>query len=263
MTPVHGEVRGASPGGARAERPGTSSPLGAVLALLAPARCLACRRRVTSTAAVWCPPCERELVPAPDPGCPRCAGPRNVGHGCWPPAAAITATIAAFDYRGPIAPAVVAAKVSGGRAAWGPLGDRLAGRVVDRAPAVDVVTWVATGPDRVRRRGVDHAAVLAERTAAALGVPVLGLLRARGRDDAEVQVPRGAIHGADVLLVDDVLTTGRTAGGAASALVAAGAGTVHLAVLARAGDHPLVAGPSDTTSTGTSDLSGAGTRTSR
>lgn len=145
------------------------------------------------------------------------------------------------DYRGPVAAAVVAAKVGGGSAAWLALGRRLATRVAEDPPEVDVVTWIATAPSRARRRGVDHAAVLAREVAATLDVPAVPLLRwARTPDGGERQAAVTRLPGTAVLLVDDVLTTGATALGAASALVTVGAGEVHLAVLARAGDHALV-----------------------
>lgn len=193
---------------------------------------------------IWCLACDRRLVLAPDPACGRCGGPRTAGHGCWPPAAPITATLVAADYVGPVAAAVVAAKVGGATAAWPELARRLAARVAAEPPPVDVVTWIATAPARARRRGVDHAAVLAGAVADAIGVPALRLLRWRaGPGASESQEAVRSLPGSSVLVVDDVLTTGATASGAASALLAAGAGQVRLAVLARAGDHPLLARP--------------------
>jgi len=106
--------------------------------------------------------------------------------------------------------------------------------------AVDAVTWITSVPARVRVRGVDHARAIGEVVAPAVGAPLVRLL----------DVVPGPVHGeryrattilpsSDLVLVDDVLTTGATAWRAASALVEAGAASVILVTLARAGGHPL------------------------
>ncbi|MDP8927519.1 MAG: hypothetical protein M3O70_02815 [Actinomycetota bacterium] len=167
----------------------------------------------------------------------------------------ITKTVVAFQYAGPVAAAVVAAKARGAWGGWEPLGLCLAQTVLT-APVmeVDFVTWVPADRRRIRERGFDHAACLAAPVAARIGVPLRRLLVARaGRaDQAELSLPArmalsddafapaGAVEGRrGILLVDDVLTTGATARAAARALVRAGAATVQLAVLARAGNHAL------------------------
>jgi predicted amidophosphoribosyltransferase len=209
---------------------------GAVADLVAPPRCLACRSRA---APPWCAPCRREVAVLGD-GCVRCAAPRGTAHACWPADAPVSATVAVYDYRGPVSAAVVTAKLGGARSAWPRLAEPLARRVAARDPAVDVVTWVTTPPARVRRRGVDHAEVLARAVARAIDVPAVRLLDARAdgadRDRYRARLRLPATH---VLLVDDVLTTGTTAVRVADVLLEAGAGRVELAVLARAGTHPL------------------------
>lgn len=213
------------------------SPWTAVLDLLAPARCGACGARASVT---FCPGCEQRLTRIGVDSCRRCGAVRTLGHGCWPAPVPIVSTRAVYDYRGAVARAIVGAKLAGARAVWTDLAVALAARVAQEPPAVDVVAPVATARGRARRRGVDHAAVLAQATAAAIGVPAAALLQVVGRPPSERQRARQRLPGSSVLLVDDVLTTGRTALDAASALQRAGAGEVHLAVLARAGDHPLV-----------------------
>jgi predicted amidophosphoribosyltransferase len=147
------------------------------------------------------------------------------------------------DYRGPVSRAIVTAKLGGAHAGWAALARVLADHVVLDPPAVDVVTWVTTAPGRRRRRGLDHAGVLAGAVAERLDVPALRLLAVRpDHDGGEVLRPIRRLPGSEVLLVDDVLTTGATAAGAARALRAAGGGDVHLAVLARAGTHALAGG---------------------
>jgi predicted amidophosphoribosyltransferase len=209
--------------------------------LIAPPRCLACRARADPP---WCASCRRQVTVL-GAGCLRCAAPRGSAHACWPPDAPIATTTAVYDYRGPVSAAVVTAKLAGARAGWGPLAQALATRVGERAPEVDVVTWVTTPDRRVRQRGTDHAEVLALAVGRVLDTPVARLLdAATDGPDRDRYRARSALPGSLVLLVDDVLTTGTTAARAAAALRAAGADRVELAVVARAGTHPLgVAAP--------------------
>ena len=174
------------------------------------------------------------------PGCRRCAAPRGGVHACWPNGAPIDTTVAAFDYRGEVAAAIATAKLSGAHAGWAGLTEALVARLAAVTPGVDVVTWVTTPPRRVRQRGTDHAARIAGEVARGLGLPILPLLDARSRHRrGDAYRARHGLPATDVLLVDDILTTGATAWAAATALRRAGAGSVHLAVLARAGMHPL------------------------
>lgn len=211
-----------------------------VLDLVAPPRCLACAARGQVP---WCPSCTAALRDLPA-GCPRCAAPAGGTHACWPGDAPIAATIACYDYRGPVAAAVVAAKLGGARVAWPALAETLAARVAAAGPAVDAVTWVTTPPARARARGGDHAAALARGVGAALELPAVRLLDAHlARDAPDRYRARRPVPGTRLLLVDDVLTTGATAWRAADALRRAGADRPTLAVLARAGSHPLGAAP--------------------
>jgi predicted amidophosphoribosyltransferase len=174
------------------------------------------------------------------PGCPRCGAPPSAGHGCWPSDAPVTATFTAYDYRGPVRAAVVAAKLGGARRGWAPLAAPLAASLSRMGLAVDAVTWITSVPARVRQRGTDHARVIAEVVAGALDAPLVRLLDVGpGRLHEEHYRATLMLPGSDIVLVDDVLTTGATAWRAASALKQAGAGDVILVTLARAGGHPL------------------------
>jgi predicted amidophosphoribosyltransferase len=209
----------------------------ALVELLAPSRCLACRARGPMP---WCAACDANVVRIGH-GCQRCGGRSGRGHACWPTRAPVDATVALYDYAGPVAATIRTAKLGGAHGAWPLLGHALTERLLAAEVDVDVVTWVPTPAERARRRGYDHAALLGRAVASGLGLPGVALLHARThlRGDVYRFRPPADLPGTRMLLVDDVLTTGQTAARAAGVLRAHGGDGIVLAVVARAGAHPL------------------------
>ena len=109
------------------------------------------------------------------------------------------------------------------------------------------VVAVPLSAGRLRERGFDQAGVLARGLAAGLGLPVLPALTrvrateaqsrldqaARSRNLRDAFRARPIRLPAQVVLVDDVITTGATADAAARTLIAAGVRRVILAAVAR------------------------------
>jgi predicted amidophosphoribosyltransferase len=201
--------------------------LGAALVDLAfPPRCPACGD-APAASSPFCSLCDGAIDPAP-------AGPAGARAGAL--------------FGGPIADAIHALKYGDRAEAAVPLGRWLAGRVT--VPPGARVAWVPLARGRRTARGYDQAMLLAGAFARAAGLrllrgairrvretpPQVGLDRAaRARNVEAPFVASGAVAGLDLILLDDVVTTGATAAAATRALLDAGARGVTVVAVACAG----------------------------
>ena len=143
-------------------------------------------------------------------------------------------------FGGPIADAIHALKYGDRAEAAVPLGRWLAGRV--EVPRGARVVWVPLGRRRRIERGYDQAMLLAGAFSRAAGLRLLrGAMRrvretppqvgrdraARARNVEGAFAASRAVTGLDLVLVDDVVTTGATAEAASRALREAGARQHH------------------------------------
>lgn len=118
----------------------------------------------------------------------------------------------------------------------------------------DVLTWIPVSDKRRRKRGYDQVLLIAQALGRELGVePQASLKKIRNNPPqsgivgqaerrANVLGAYGVLHpevlqGKRVLLLDDIITTGATAGECARVLRTAGASEVQLAVVAAARQH--------------------------
>lgn len=169
-----------------------------------------------------------------------------------PPSSPLDGAISVWRYKGPARELVQALKYRGMLRLAPFLGREMARAVaatVTRLP-FDAVAAVPLHPTRLRERSFNQAEVLARRLAVELGLPYRpGLLRRRLPTRAQPGLSREERFGnveevfqaaggpagmpAHILLVDDVLTTGATAGACALALKTAGAARITALTLAR------------------------------
>ena len=121
-------------------------------------------------------------------------------------------------------------------------------RLMDETiPVLDpdtVVTAIPTVPAHIRQRGYDHAELAAKRFARLRGLPYRPLLERRDTHTQHTSSRQDRLRNAaqafktrrvaeNVLLFDDIVTTGATVQAAAKELKRAGAERIHVAIIAR------------------------------
>ena len=181
--------------------------------------------------------------------CRQALADRWVGAGDPPPGGVIDGAAYGYMYSGPAVELVHNLKYRGVWRLGEPMGRQMARAMEALSPLpVDCAVAVPMHPRRLRKRGYNHAGVLAEQAAGRLGLPVLpALSRIRNTrqqaqlDDAQrlrnlegAFALTGDVAGRRVLLVDDVCTTGATANACARTLLEGGAATVYLLCFERA-----------------------------
>jgi len=133
------------------------------------------------------------------------------------------------------------------------LGAALASRWAEAGRGGNLLVPVPVHPSRLRQRGYDQAALLAEAAGRLLGIPAVAALERVAETSAQHALGRAArarnvggrfavavpeavhVRGAWAVLVDDVVTTGATLGACGRALLAAGASAVSAVTVAREG----------------------------
>ena len=244
-----------------------------LLDLLLPPVCLACDRIIVAgdNTRLVCRRCRSLLRPPPNPLCSRCGAPRlrtgrDPAETCgecerWPPSIAWARS--AFLLHPPADRIVHQLKYRG----WRALGDLMGASLarLDR-PALrgtaTVVQAVPTTKGRLRERGYNQAALIARAFAHSTSLPFVEWLeRAPSASSQTTLQPAkrsanvagafrlseehySAVEGQQILLVDDVLTTGATVSECAETLAGAGAASVCVLTYARALDTERLLGVS-------------------
>ncbi|WP_211230859.1 ComF family protein [Chitinilyticum aquatile] len=216
-----------------------------------PCRCVLCQ---TSGREALCSACLAGLPWLPRQACPRCALPTADGQLCGsclraPPA--FDACHALLGYQSPVSELVMAGKYGGRWQLW-PLFGQLMAQHRPALAAGSVLIPLPLHASRLRERGFNQALELALPLARASNLSLRHDLLVRTRDTGhQSRLSRKARHrnlrkafaaapavaGLDVIVVDDVMTSGASLDAAARALKAAGAASVTAWVLARTLPH--------------------------
>jgi ComF family protein len=222
----------------------------AALDLVFPPRCAVCGRPGVGL----CSECAAGFPRLDGSVCPVCGRAQDTSGRCERCARqtpAFSSVRSAFRYEGGVRKAIMAFKYNRRPALAEPLAEAMASALA--SPGVDsaLLCAVPLHPERRRERGYNQAALLASELGRRWGMPVAedgALRRVRATpqqvalDYAERQLNvQGAfaaqpslVGSRDIVLVDDVCTTGATLDACAQALLAQGARSVCAVTLARA-----------------------------
>jgi competence protein ComFC len=222
---------------------------GAALDLLFPRFCVGCGRE----GAFLCDSCRASMSRIKPPICPRCGKPQPGGilcYSCTEWQAAIDGIRAPFQFEGVIREAVHQLKYRNLRALSVPLAGLMSEYLIDNPVRGDVLIPVPLHPKRLRERGYNQSALLAEELGKLVNLPVDkdSLVRERftlpQAKTASVEERRhnvigmfackeDRLAGKNVLLIDDVSTSGATLDACALVLKRAGALSVWGLTLAK------------------------------
>ena len=162
---------------------------------------------------------------------------------------------AVWYYEDPVRGSVLRYKFSSARHYADCYGRMLAMRLLERFPeGFDCLTWVPISRLRKFRRGYDQVELLARAVGRELGMEPVRLLKKirnnRPQSGISGQAERRAnvlgvyrlkasadVENKKILLLDDVITTGATAGECARVLLTGGASEVHFGAVAAARHH--------------------------
>lgn len=229
------------------------SVLEGLVDLLFPPHCISCQR----SGGILCSSCSAHILHVSPPFCNHCHTPLLFNTFCYSCAfhmLQFNGLRLVGPFQDPLRSYILAFKYNKGNTRLArPLGSLLAQTYQRSGLAADLIIPVPLHPERQRRRGYNQAQLLAEVCSSALGIPFSSSLLVRIRaTEAQAQIAKEKRHqnmtGAfalhannaaniiaqrNILLIDDVCTTGSTLEACAAPLFAAGARTVWGLVLAR------------------------------
>jgi len=222
---------------------------GMALDLLFPKRCVGCGKEGDFT----CDSCRRAITRIVPPLCPRCGKPQLSGilcPGCTSWRAEIDGIRSPFQFDGVIRQAVHQLKYKNLRALAAPLATLLNDYLITSPVPAEVLVPVPLHRKRLRERSYNQSSLLAGELGKLLNLPVVEdcLIREQHTPPqartATIEERRSNVAAAfaccdqrlrakQVLLIDDVATSGATLDACATALKAKGAISVWGLVLAR------------------------------
>jgi ComF family protein len=220
----------------------------ALLDLLLPLRCLGCGREGD----LICPSCRQSLPRVKLPLCRRCGDTVSEGtlcRSCLANPLTIDGIRSVFLFQGTVRQAILQLKYKHLKAVSTPLAQLLADFLDSHPLKGEVIVPVPLHRKRLRQRGYNQASLLAKELSVLGSLPVAEDTLMRVRDAVPQARARSALErrqnvkdafaccqgleGKQVLLIDDVCTTGATLDACATALRKSGASSVWALTVAR------------------------------
>ena len=208
-----------------------------ILNLLYPPRCILCRRLLKKEETDLCTDCRYEAPFFPDTK-------RNLQF--------LDSFAAVWYYESSVRGSLLRFKFRGARGYAASYGKLLAMRLMQQYPeGFEVLTWIPVSRLRKLRRGYDQVELLAKAVGRELGMIPVSTLKKVRHNRQQSRISESAQRRANVLgvyrvtdpdlirdrrvlLLDDILTTGATAGECARVLLTCGAKEIHCAAVAAA-----------------------------
>lgn len=211
-----------------------------ILRLLYPPKCAFCGKLINAQSTGVCIECEKKL-------------PLVHGAAAVQKFPFITACTAPLYYENEVRDSLLRYKFGKTTAYASVYAKFLSKSIDENVNNCDIMTWVPLSRHRLRQRGYDQARLLCEETAAILGMECIALLRkvrdvpaqsGTGSKEKRIANISGAyevidgdkVRDRNILLIDDIVTTGSTMSECARMLMMAGAKHVYSAAVARKRD---------------------------
>ena len=204
--------------------------------LLFPPKCVLCRKLLTDAETDLCHSCRADTPEHPHS---RIKLPY------------IAQWTALWYYEGTVRSSLLRFKFRNARSYGQIYGRLLAMKLLQEQSEYDLLTWVPISRRRKWSRGYDQVSLIAQAVGQELGTPPIAMLKKVRNNPPQSGFPNAARRRANVLgvykaidpqqcagkrilLLDDIITTGATAGECARVLLTAGAKEVHCAAVAAA-----------------------------
>ncbi len=214
-------------------------------------RCVSCKREIFNDKG-FCEECQKTLPYNDQSICDHCGRKLNASasfcSSCKGKLIYLDKCRSAFNYEKPISTLIMKLKYNNGRYLAEVFAEHLANVYFKNFLGTDLITFVPATKKAKRKRGFNQAQLLAEETAKIVQIPVIECLekvketprqaklnkeeRERNLIDAFKVIDKKAIKDKNVLIIDDVTTTGSTAHAVSMKLKKAGAKEIYLLTVA-------------------------------